>query len=131
MNFYLSYKKNHEFIYTFTTYQTVSRSMQMAFNSNYAQKKYTAEQFLLCFIRLTWSLPPHSPAGRFAHKPCSPLLLLSTLSAGLTSKPHHAHNFFIAYVDRFACDWPRLSTTDPLCTFIISIKRTFVTHCPS
>jgi len=93
MNFYLSYKKNHEFIYTFTTYQTVSRSMQMAFNSNYAQKKYTAEQFLLCFIRLTWSLPPHSPAGRFAHKPCSPLLLLSTLSAGLTSKPHHAHNF--------------------------------------
>lgn len=95
------------------------------------KKKYTAEQFLLCFIRLTWSLPPHSPAGRFAHKPCSPLLLLSTLSAGLTSKPHHAHNFFIAYVDRFACDWPRLSTTDPLCTLIISIKRTFVTHCPS
>lgn len=41
-------------------------------------KKYTAEQFLLCFIRLTWSLPPHSPAGRFAHKLCSPLLLLST-----------------------------------------------------
>ena len=41
------------------------------------QKKYTAEQFLLCFIRLTWSLPPHSPAGRFAHKLCSPLLLLS------------------------------------------------------
>jgi hypothetical protein len=33
--------------------------------------------------------------------------------AGLTSKPHHAHRQFLAvYVDRFACDWHRFSTTD-------------------
>ena len=58
--------------------------------------------------RLTWSLPPHPPAGRFAPKnSVSPLLLLSgaplirfsipnsaSFLAGLTSKPHHAHRNF-------------------------------------
>lgn len=46
-------------------------------------------------IRLTWSLPPHSPAGRFAPKRSgSPLLLLSHFAAGLTSKLHRAHSGF-------------------------------------
>ena len=31
-------------------------------------------------FRLTWSLPPHSPAGGFAPKLCSPLLPLSTVA---------------------------------------------------
>lgn len=73
-------------------------------------------------VRLTWSLPPHSPAGGFAPKPVAPHYYLSRhyfFSAGLTSKPHHAHNdFAFAYVDRFACDWPRLSTTDPYTVII-------------
>ena len=48
-------------------------------------------------VRLTWSLPPHSPAGGFAPKPVAPHYYLSRhyfFSAGLTSKPHHAHNDF-------------------------------------
>ena len=35
-------------------------------------------------------------------------------SVGLTSRPHHAHGALPAYVDRFACDWHRFSTTDPI-----------------
>lgn len=50
------------------------------------------------------------------------LLTLSILlSAGLTSKPRHAHIFIIfcnAYVDPFARDWLGLSTTD-LNTFLV------------
>ncbi|MBR6636959.1 MAG: hypothetical protein IKK97_05870, partial [Phascolarctobacterium sp.] len=35
-------------------------------------------------------------------------------AAGLTSKLHRAHSkFYATYVDRFACNWHRLSTTDP------------------
>ena len=50
---------------------------------------------------------------------CLSLLLLSKCmfryaSVGLTSRPHHAHGALPAYVDRFACDWHRLSTTDPI-----------------
>lgn len=65
-------------------------------------------------IRLTWSLPPHSPAGGFAHKSETPHYYLSRLyrqdlhlSRTMLTAP------WTAYVDRFACDWPRLSTTDP------------------
>ena len=56
-------------------------------------------------------LPPHSPAGTFAHRLLSPLpvlslsrqvLLLGRTMIGPASSP---------YVDRFACDWHRLSTT--------------------
>ena len=66
--------------------------------------------------QLTWFSPPHSPAGSFAHKRSrSPLLPLSLFAAGLTSKLHRAHNTLIAYVDRFACNWHRLATTDLSC----------------
>ena len=65
-------------------------------------------------IRLTWSLPPHSPAGRFAHKSETPHYYSSRfyrqdlhLSRTMLTTP------WVAYVDRFACDWHRLSTTDP------------------
>ncbi|MEG0508028.1 MAG: hypothetical protein RR579_01680, partial [Eubacterium sp.] len=36
-------------------------------------------------------------------------------SAGLTSRPHYDQfsAIEIPYVDRFACDWHRLSTTNP------------------
>ena len=41
-------------------------------------------------------------------------LLLSVNPAGLTSKMHYAQQLAIelSYVDRFACIWPRLSTTN-------------------
>ena len=65
-------------------------------------------------IRLTWSLPPHSPAGGFAHKSETPHYYPSRfyrqdlhLSRTMLTTP------WVAYVDRFACDWHRLSTTDP------------------
>ena len=65
-------------------------------------------------IRLTWSLPPHSPAGRFAHKSQTPHYYFSRffrqdlhLSRTMLTVP------WTAYVDRFACDWIRLATTDP------------------
>jgi len=46
------------------------------------------------------------------------------LLAGLTSKPHHAHRDFCpAYVDRFACDWHRLATTDPKLRITVLIIR--------
>jgi len=46
--------------------------------------------------KLTWSLPPHPPAGTFAHKAFAfPLLALSARKlAGLTSRSHHAHRRF-------------------------------------
>ena len=65
-------------------------------------------------IRLTWSLPPHSPAGRFAHESQTPHYYFSRffrqdlhLSRTMLTVP------WTAYVDRFACDWLRLATTDP------------------
>ena len=71
--------------------------------------------------QLTWFSPPHSPAGGFAPKPSrSPLLPLSLkilYAAGLTSILHRARSLFSAvYVDRFACNWHRLATTDLSCT---------------
>ena len=65
--------------------------------------------------RLTWFFPPHSPTGNLAHKPYgSPLLFLS----GEPRLDLHLDRTMLtellsAYVDRFACDWHRLSTTDP------------------
>ena len=57
--------------------------------------RVSSDPMMLC-IRLTWSLPPHSPAGALAPKAmASPLLALSARRlAGLTSKPHHAHGNF-------------------------------------
>ena len=96
--------------------------------------------------QLTWFSPPHSPAGGFAPKPSrSPLLPLSLkilYAAGLTSILHRssasnasqkqnsytlrqvlllyctvlAVPFRTVYVDRFACNWHRLATTDLSCT---------------
>ena len=66
--------------------------------------------------RPTWSLTPHSPAGGFAPKDsASPLLPLSARKAGgqdLLLSRTMLTGIFPAYVDRFACDWHRLSTTD-------------------
>ena len=84
-------------------------------------------------VRLTWSLTPHSPAARVTRRHRRP---------GVTAVPNGAMVARIAssppapdsrgrsgqglplsrtmlsdhkspYVGRFACDWPRLSTTDP------------------
>ena len=50
--------------------------------------------------RLTWSLPPHPPAGGLAtrhhvpHDSPSRVLRQYRRPAGLTSKPHHAHSCF-------------------------------------
>ena len=66
--------------------------------------------------RPTWSLTPHSPAGGFAPKDsASPLLPLSARKASgqdLLLSRTMLTGVFPAYVDRFACDWHRLSTTD-------------------
>ena len=65
--------------------------------------------------RPTWSLTPHPPAGPFAHKDmASPLLRLSGTLArqDLPLSRTMLTGIFPAYVDRFACDWHRLSTTD-------------------
>ena len=77
--------------------------------------------------QLTWSSPPHPPAGSFAPKLYrSPLLPLSLFAAGLTSKLHRAHNTLIAYVDRFACNWHRLATTDLSCPIYYNGKKFFL-----
>ena len=77
-------------------------------------------------IRLTWSLPPHSPAGRFAHKSETPHYYSSRfyrqdlhLSRTMLTTP------WVAYVDRFACDWLRLATTDLsyACSFTIEFIK--------
>ena len=70
------------------------------FFERYSVKKSAEKCIKIRPPRPTWSLTPHSPAGAFAPKDfASPLLTLSTCrqtvtSAGLTSKPHHAHRNF-------------------------------------
>ena len=78
-------------------------------------------------IRLTWSLPPHSPAGGFAHKSETPHYYPSRfyrqdlhLSRTMLTTP------WVAYVDRFACDWHRLSTTDLSCPIYYNGKKFFL-----
>ena len=76
-------------------------------------------KFLISECRLTWFLPPHPPTGSVATRRCASHYCLSRsanrcASVGLTSRPHHAHGALPAYVDRFACDWHRFSTTDPI-----------------
>ena len=55
-------------------------------------------KIIFCYakFRLTWSLTPHPPAGRFAprHMPPTTAPLGAYTPAGLTSKPHHAHGAF-------------------------------------
>ena len=66
-------------------------------------------------IRLTWSLPPHSPAGGFAHKSETPHYYPSRFyRQDLHLSRTMLTTSWVAYVDRFACDWHRLSTTDPV-----------------
>ena len=78
------------------------------------------EIFLIPECRLTWFLPPHPPTGSVATRRYASHYCLSRnacfryASVGLTSRPHHAHGALPAYVDRFACDWHRFSTTDPI-----------------
>jgi len=56
-------------------------------------------------IRLTWSLPPHSPAGRFAHKSKTPHYYLSRFyRQDLHLSRTMLTTLWAAYVDRFACD---------------------------
>ncbi|WP_040760560.1 SEL1-like repeat protein [Ruminiclostridium cellobioparum] len=63
-------------------------------------------------IRLTWSLPPHSSSGGLAHKQ----LLTTDTHLALKAWPdlHLGRTvitgILLAYVDRFACGWHRLST---------------------
>lgn len=66
-------------------------------------------------------MPPHPPTGRFAPKLSgSPLLLLSAIRRlDLPLSRTMLTGILPAYVDRFACDWPRLSTTDPVGQFHI------------
>lgn len=57
---------------------------------------------------LTWSLPPHSPAGTFAHRRLVPHYWPSRVfyAAGLTSRPHYDQH-------RFGClTWIAWSATD-------------------
>lgn len=77
--------------------------------------------------RLTWFLPPHSPAGHFAPSQWPPLLSLSVSRQVLHLRCTMITFQWNAYVDRFACIWHRLSTTDPLWalyiyTFYLSIN---------
>ncbi|WP_443686625.1 hypothetical protein, partial [Phascolarctobacterium faecium] len=46
-------------------------------------------------------------------------------AAGLTSKLRRAHNTLIAYVDRFARNWPRLATTDLSCIYNYTLSKNF------
>ena len=65
-------------------------------------------------FQLTWSLPPHSPPGRFAPKAsCLPTTApLGHARTDLHLKRTMLPGIFPDYVDRFACVWPRLATTD-------------------
>ena len=79
----------------------------------YKKKKHMRKSSC-ALIRLTWSLPPHSPAGGFAHKSETPHYYLSRLyRQDLHLSRTMLTTLWAAYVDRFACDWPRLTTTDP------------------
>ena len=89
-----------------------------SFSSLCGLRKEAPFCIIIRFPRPTWSLTPHSPAGAFAPKALTPphywrsrrrqkprrqdLPLSRTMLTGI----------FPAYVDRFACDWHRLSTTD-------------------
>src|ERR1019366_9373503 len=86
-------------------------------------------------VRLTWSLTPHSPAARLtcrprrsvgvtAHGPngaCMARIASSPpapedrglAGQGLPLSRTMLSNHKLPYVGRFACDWPRLATTDP------------------
>jgi len=82
-------------------------------------------------IRLTWSLTPHPPAARIAtwHRrppsddPSAPsrrasprrhrLPSIGRSGQGLHLSRTMLSNQKLPYVGRFACDWLRLSTTDP------------------
>ena len=85
--------------------------------------------------QLTWFSPPHSPAGGFAPKHSrSPLLPLSlkiimryTLrQVLLLSCTVLIANFYATYVDRFACNWHRLATTDLSCTAYYKLLQDFL-----
>jgi hypothetical protein len=86
-------------------------------------------------VRLTWSLTPHSPAARLTHRYRRPVGVTArgpngTSTARIPSSPTAPgdrelagqglplsrtmlSNHKLPYVGRFACDWPRLATTDP------------------
>ena len=84
-------------------------------------------------VRLTWSLTPHSPAARVTRRPRRPgvatgpngTVLTRVASSppapdsrgrggqGLPLSRTMLSDHKSPYVGRFACGWPRLSTTDP------------------
>ena len=86
-------------------------------------------------MRLTWSLTPHSPAARLARRRRRPAGVTASGPYGasvarIPSSPPAPEdrglggqglllsrtmlsNHKLPYVGRFACDWPRLATTDP------------------
>src|SRR6516165_6976944 len=88
-------------------------------------------------VRLTWSLTPHSPAARVTrrHRRPGDGVTVATAPNGATlariassppapdSRGRGGQDLPLSrtmlsdhkspYVGRFACDWPRLSTTDP------------------
>ena len=88
--------------------------------------------------QLTWFSPPHSPAGGFAPKPFrSPLLPLSLKNCNMRHIARLrqvlllyctvlAAYFLAVYVDRFACNWHRLATTDLSCTAYYKLLELFL-----
>ena len=82
--------------------------------------------------QLTWFSPPHSPAGGFAPKPFrSPLLPLSLKNYNMRQVlllycTVLAVPFRTVYVDRFACNWHRLATTDLSCPIYYNGKKIFL-----
>ena len=82
--------------------------------------------------QLTWFSPPHSPAGGFAPKPFrSPLLPLSLKNYNMRQVlllycTVLAVPFRTVYVDRFACNWHRLATTDLSCTAYYKLLELFL-----
>ena len=66
--------------------------------------------------RLTWSLTPHPPAGGFAPKQHAPHWNPSRAQCArpdLQLDRTMITDILPAYVDRFACGWHRLATTNP------------------
>ncbi len=85
-------------------------------------------------MRLTWSLTPHSPAARVTHRHRRPggkatvpngavLARIASSPSAPDSRGLDGQGLLLSrtmlsdhkspYVGRFACDWHRLSTTDP------------------